>query len=70
MAMGRPRLRRNATVTTPAHRSGDQERVEHVEDGAEGREQIAVQLKRVDVTIDRLAHIVILVAGAREEFKP
>src|SRR6202044_3025610 len=49
-------------------RTGDQQRVEHVEDGAEYREQALRGDELVDVAIDRVADILVLFAGAGEQF--
>ena len=48
-------------------RSGDQERIEHVEHGAEDGEQALRGREQIDMAVDRVAHILIFFAGAGEQ---
>ncbi len=48
-------------------RSGDQQRIEHVEHAAEDGEQALRGNKQIDVAVDRVAHVLVLFAGAGEQ---
>ena len=48
-------------------RTGDEQRVEHVEHRGEHREQALRGEKQIDVAVDRVAHILVLFGRAREQ---